>query len=85
MSDQCEHGNLRRQCQVCELIAERDELASGLRLAELALRQAYGRTHKIYNRSDNPHTVRFQAEQVMNYCQEALSEIPDPTQYEGAQ
>jgi len=75
MSDQCEHGNLRRQCQVCELIAERDELASMLqKICDMQSRN--------YGDGIDTHI------ELIGLCREArelLSNIPDPTQYEGAQ
>ncbi|GEM_PF-4450917 len=79
MSEQCEHGNLRRQCQVCELIAERDEAAQDRdRLASML--------HEIcdmqsLNYGDGMHTHI----ELIGLCRTArriLSRVPAPARSE---
>jgi hypothetical protein len=35
--DSCQHGQLRRQCEICELIAERDALLARISAAPVAI------------------------------------------------
>ena len=84
MSEQCEHGQLKRQCQVCELIAERDDLLYRLRIARWAIFNAGDRARVIRDNTDPRNAVEHHADRIRRYCQEALADIPDPTQYEVA-
>lgn len=48
MTDVCEHGNLARQCRICELEAEKKALASRLRSCEESLRSFDLRDESAY-------------------------------------